>query len=65
MDQSLATRHSLMLRLRDSTDEVAWRGFTALYEPLIYQLARGKGLQDSARDVCQEVLLAVARAANR
>jgi RNA polymerase sigma factor (sigma-70 family) len=66
MDQSLDTRHSLILRLRDSTDEVAWREFTALYEPLIYQLARGKGLQDSdARDVCQEVLLTVARATDR
>jgi RNA polymerase sigma factor (sigma-70 family) len=66
MEESLDTRHSLILRLRDSTDETAWREFVALYEPLVYRLARGKGLQDSdARDVCQEVLIAVARVADR
>jgi RNA polymerase sigma factor (sigma-70 family) len=66
MDESLDTRHSLILRLRDSADVVAWREFAALYEPLVYRLARGKGLQDAdARDVCQEVLLAVSRAAER
>jgi RNA polymerase sigma factor (sigma-70 family) len=66
MEETLDTRHSLILRLRDSADAVAWREFVELYEPLVYRLARGKGLQDSdARDVCQEVLLAVARAAER
>ena len=66
MEESLDTRHSLILRLGDSSDEVAWHEFVALYEPLVYRLARGKGLQDSdARDVCQDVMLAVARAANR
>jgi RNA polymerase sigma factor (sigma-70 family) len=66
MKETLDTRHSLIIRLRDSTDEVAWREFVELYEPLVYRLARGKGLQDSdARDICQEVLHAVARAAER
>jgi RNA polymerase sigma factor (sigma-70 family) len=66
MDEPPDTRHSLIIRLRDSADEVAWREFAALYEPLVYQLARRKGLQDAdARDVCQDVLLAVARAADR
>jgi RNA polymerase sigma-70 factor (ECF subfamily) len=64
MDESLDTRHSLILRLRDPADEVAWREFAALYEPLVLRLARRKGLQDAdARDMCQDVLLAVARAA--
>jgi RNA polymerase sigma-70 factor (ECF subfamily) len=66
MDESLDTRHSLILRLRDSADVIAWREFAALYEPLIVRLARAKGLQDAdARDLCQEVLLAVAKAADR
>jgi RNA polymerase sigma factor (sigma-70 family) len=66
MDEPPDTRHSLILRLRDSADEVAWREFATLYEPLVYQLARRKGLQDAdARDLCQDVLLAVARAADR
>ena len=66
MDEPPATRASLILRLRDPADAVAWREFAALYEPLIYHLACRKGLQDAdARDFCQEVLLTVARAVHR
>lgn len=57
------TRHSLVLRLRDSDDQAAWSEFVEIYEPLLYRLARGRGLQDAdARDVCQDVLRAVAGA---
>jgi RNA polymerase sigma-70 factor (ECF subfamily) len=60
------TRPSLVLRLRDLDDEVAWAEFVEIYEPLIYQLARRKGLQDAdARDLCQDVLRAVASAIGR
>ena len=41
------TRHSLVLRLRNRDDEAAWAEFLAIYEPLIYGLARRKGLQDA------------------
>jgi RNA polymerase sigma-70 factor (ECF subfamily) len=60
------TRHSLVLRLRDRDDEAAWTEFLAIYEPLVYGLARRKGLQDAdARDLCQEVFRAVAGAIER
>ncbi len=60
------TRHSLVLRLRDLDDRAAWEEFVALYEPLVYRLARAKGLQDAdARDLCQEVFRAVASAIER
>jgi RNA polymerase sigma factor (sigma-70 family) len=60
------TRPSLVLRLRDTADGAAWAEFAELYEPLIYRLARGKGLQDAdARDLAQEVLVAVAAAVSR
>src|SRR5437899_1837869 len=60
------TRHSLVLRLRDRNDEAAWAEFVAIYEPLVYGLARRKGLQDAdARDLCQEVFRAVAGAIER
>jgi RNA polymerase sigma-70 factor (ECF subfamily) len=60
------TRHSLVLRLRNRDDEVAWAEFVQVYEPLIYRLARTKGLQDAdARDLCQEVFRAVAGAIER
>jgi RNA polymerase sigma-70 factor (ECF subfamily) len=66
MDQAPGTRISLIVKLRDPTDEAAWREFLAIYEPLIYRLARRKGLQDAdALDLCQEVFQAVARAVER
>ena len=38
----------------------------AIYEPLVYGLARRKGLQDAdARDLCQEVFRTVAQAIDR
>ncbi len=60
------TRHSLVLRLRNRDDEVAWAEFVQVYEPLLYRLARSKGLQDAdAQDLCQEVFRAVASAIER
>ncbi len=60
------TRQSLVLRLRNLDDQAAWAEFVGIYEPLVYQLARRKGLQDAdARDLCQEVFRAVAGAIER
>lgn len=60
------TRNSLILRLTDHGDADAWEQFVAVYEPLVYRLARAKGFQDAdAREVVQEVLLAVSRAIHR
>jgi RNA polymerase sigma-70 factor (ECF subfamily) len=68
MDESTApaTRHTLIAKLRDPADAGAWREFVALYQPLVYRLARRQGLQDAdAHDLCQEVFRAVARAIER
>jgi RNA polymerase sigma-70 factor (ECF subfamily) len=66
MDEPLATRGSLIVKLRDPADTTAWREFVAIYEPLVYRLARRKGLQDAdAHDLCQEVFRAVAGAVDR
>ena len=66
MDDSPATRRSLIVKLRDPADSAAWSEFVAIYEPLVYRLARRKGLQDAdAHDLCQEVFQAVARAIDR
>lgn len=57
------TRNSLILRLPDKRDVEAWDQFVSIYEPLVYRLARAKGLQDAdAREVVQEVLVSVSRA---
>lgn len=61
-----STRASLLLRLCDSDDHEAWVEFATLYEPLIYRILRQHGLQDAdARDVMQELLLAVSRSVDR
>jgi RNA polymerase sigma-70 factor (ECF subfamily) len=66
MDDLPGTRHSLIVKLRDPANSAEWAEFVALYEPLIYRLARRKGLQDAdAQDICQEVFRAVARAIER
>lgn len=60
------TRPSLLLRMRNHRDGVAWGEFVAVYEPVVYRLARRRGLQDAdAREVVQEVLLAVSTAIDR
>src|SRR5258706_1457132 len=62
MEHSPETRPSLVVRLGNARDGAAWTEFLAVYEPLILRLMRKQGLQNSdARDVCQQVLAAVAR----
>jgi RNA polymerase sigma factor (sigma-70 family) len=66
MSEAPATRPSLLVRLRDSRDEQAWAEFVAIYDPLIFKLARQRGLQDAdAADLVQEVFRAVAVAVSR
>jgi len=63
---SIETRASLLLRLRADGDMTAWADFVAIYEPVIYRIARSRGLQDAdAREVTQDVLLAVSGAIHR
>src|SRR5262249_33275518 len=66
MDETPATRPSLLMRLRDPQDERAWGEFLEIYTPLVNQLARRKGFQDAdAADLAQEVFRAVAAAIDR
>jgi RNA polymerase sigma factor (sigma-70 family) len=60
------TRPSLLQRIRDPRDGVAWVEFIDIYGPLVYDYGRRRGLQDAdAADLTQEVLRAVAGAAGR
>ena len=66
MTESPETHASLILRLRDRADQQAWREFVEIYQPVIYRLARYKGLQHAdADDVIQQVLSDVAGAVDR
>lgn len=56
------TRYSLLLRLHDASNDVAWMEFVELYEKALFRYVRSKGLQDAdASDVVQQVLIAVHR----
>jgi RNA polymerase sigma-70 factor (ECF subfamily) len=53
----------LILRLADAQDVAAWEEFTRIYQPVVYRLARRRGLQHAdAEELVQEAMLAVARA---
>ena len=58
----LATRESLLSRLRDWEDNRSWREFFDVYWRLIYGAAIRAGMNDAeAKDVLQETLIAVSR----
>ena len=57
------TRDSLLVQLRSPENREAWEQFATLYRPVIYRLARQRGLQDAdAQDLAQRVFIAVASA---
>jgi RNA polymerase sigma-70 factor (ECF subfamily) len=66
MDDISKTRRSLLLRIRDTQDARSWTEFVAIYEPLVYRLARKHGFQHAdALELTQEVLLAVSKSIDR
>ena len=66
MSDALATRLSLLVRLRNARDDGAWSQFVDIYAPLIFGFARKHGLQDAdAADLTQDVLQAVSAGIRR
>ena len=60
------TRASLLLQLQAGDDQDGWQDFVAIYRPIIYRLARKRGLQDAdAQDLAQQVLVSIAGAIER
>ena len=60
------TQSSLLLRVRNSNDAAAWDEFVQIYQPVIYRMARIRGLQPAdADDLTQQVLIAVSSAVDR
>ena len=57
------TRSSLLIRVRDPSDRVAWEQFVEIYSPVIFRVAKRKGLQDAdAEDIVQQVFISIGRA---
>ena len=59
---TLGTNPTLLFRVWDRDDELAWGEFVDLYAPMIYGYLKRCRLQDAdAADLTQEVMLAVSR----
>ena len=57
------TQPSLLVRIRDVNDQLAWHRFVEVYAPLLYRYGRRQGLQDAdAADLTQEIFRRVVRA---
>lgn len=57
------TSESLIIQVRDPSDREAWERFEQLYRPVIFRIARAKGLQHAdALDLVQQVLFSVSKA---
>lgn len=60
------TNESLIVQVRDPANWAAWERFEQLYRPVIFRIARAKGLQHAdALDLVQQVLISVASAIDR
>lgn len=61
--ESRETRASLLSRVRDPSDDAAWREFDETYRDLILRYCRARGLQTAdAEDVRQLVMFGLAKA---
>jgi RNA polymerase sigma factor (sigma-70 family) len=61
-DDTIATRASLLNRLKDQSDQASWQEFFDIYWRLIYGVAMKAGLDDpEAQDVVQETVISVAK----
>jgi RNA polymerase sigma-70 factor (ECF subfamily) len=56
------TNLSLIARLQELGDETSWAEFLRIYQPVVYRLARQRGLQEAdAQDVVQQVFVSISR----
>lgn len=57
------TSHSLIARVKDLADGAAWTEFLAIYRPVVYRMARRRGMHDAdSQDLTQRVFLAISQA---
>mgnify|MGYP003381934547 FL=1 len=56
------TRHSLIVRLKDQRNNLAWTEFLCAYEPFLMRLLRKQGTPERhVADVSQQLLMAIAK----
>lgn len=60
------TRLSLIAQVQSPEDREAWDQFVVIYRPIVYRMARRRGMQDAdAQDLVQSVLMRVASSIHR
>lgn len=60
------TRHSLIVRLKDQRNDLAWTEFVCAYEPFLLRLLKNQGTPDRhIADVSQQLLLTIAKSVDR
>ena len=65
MAETPTTHASLLIKLRDGSDEESWSVFVDIYAPLINAHLQRRGCQDAdAADLTQDVLVSVANSIN-
>jgi RNA polymerase sigma-70 factor, ECF subfamily len=56
------TSYSLIARVKNPADGAAWAEFLGIYQPVVFRMARRRGLQDAdAQDVMQQVFLSISK----
>lgn len=60
------TRYSLIAQVQSAEDQEAWDQFVLIYRPVIYRMARRRGMQDAdAQDLVQSVFMRLAGSIQR
>lgn len=56
------TSYSLIDQIKDISNGPAWKEFYAIYQPVVFRMARKRGMQDAdAHDVIQQIFVSVSR----
>ena len=56
------TRPSLLIRVRNRGDQIAWQEFDSVYRPLLYRIALARGIgATEAEEIAQQCMAAVNR----
>jgi RNA polymerase sigma-70 factor, ECF subfamily len=60
------TQSMLLANIQSLENREAWAEFVQIYRPVIYRMARRRGMQDAdAQDLSQDVLVRISKAISR
>ena len=63
MENEIDTRATLLLKLRNRSDQASWNEFVEIYTPLLFAYCQKRALQNSdSADIVQNVFLSVTKA---